>query len=263
MSSYDKVNKAPKDMFLPNALFESMIAVRTIKATSTGPQLATPVKRRSFRLANNISYPKTSIENNSQKNKCTGDATSTTNSAVERKMRRKSFFERICGNKGQQSNAETPIKITSPQTNRFALSSEDQNATSNSESQSKKKSVTKVCNGIVYGSTSTVDSSSCLSIELKNRSTLEAQKKAFACLNIKKAKLTKNTNSEPTFIPLVGCLVEDSEAQQEAHTFEKRFQNSKFANDYADLAEDIEEWDGQWAEIDDKALTMVFSKGKY
>jgi len=262
MNSYERVNKATNGPSMYNPMFDSLIAVRTVATTSTGPQLATPVKRRSFRLASQISYPKSSIENNSEKYKCQSDAQSTNNSAVERKMRRKTFFERICGNKATTSNAETPVKIMSPQTNRFALSSEEPREVNRSETDNRKKTATNVCNGIVYGSTSTVDSS-CLSIELKMRSSLEAQKKAIASLNIKKAKLTKNTNSQLTFIPLADCLTQGSETEEQADTFEKRFENSKFATKFADLAEDFEQWDGQWAEIDEKALEMVFSEGKY
>lgn len=262
MHSYEKDIKATTAPVMYNPLFDSLIAVRTITATSTGPQLATPVKRKSFRLANQISYPKSSIENNSEKYKCKSDALSTNNSAEERKIRRKTFFERICGNKTTTSNAETPVKIMSHQTNRFTQSSEEPRENNKSETDSRKKNVTNVCNGIVYGSTSTVDSS-CLSIELRIRSSLESQKNVFAGLNIKKAKLTKNTNSRLMFIPLADCLSESSELQQKAEILQERFQNSKFATKFADLADDFEEWDGQWAEIDEKALEMVFSKGKY
>ena len=262
MNSYEKDMRATTTPVVYNPMFDGLIAVRTITATSTGPQLTTPVKRRSFKLANNISYPKSSIENNSEKHKSKSDGLSTVNSAAERKIRRKTFFERICGNKTTTSNAETPVKITSHQTNRFTQSSEEPREMNKPETDGKKKTVTNVCNGIIYGSTSTVDSS-CLSIELRMRSSLEEQKNVFASLNIKKATLTKNTNSQLTFIPLADCLSRSSEMQHKAEKLEERFQNSKFATKFADLADDFEEWDGQWAEIDEKALEVVFSKGKY
>lgn len=262
MNCEDKVAKAFKMPEMLNLLFESPMLIRTTTTNSHGPQSNVCARKTSFRAPNLLPKPKSSIENNLAKNKCAGDDQCTNTSALERKMRRKSFFERICGSKTSSENTDTPVRVLSPKTDRFNIVNDEPSERLRAETDGEKRSAVNVFNDGVYGSTSTVDSS-CLSIEQKIAENMKRANKGFANLNIKKVKLTKNINSQLEFVPLIDRRVHRELSNCEAETSEKRFGISKFVFDFTDLVEDFTENNDKWVQLDEDTLLQVFSKGKY
>jgi len=177
-------------------------------------------------------------------------------------MRRKSFFERICGNKPSNANTETPVRVTSLKADRFDIVSDEPKESLKAESEGGKRMTVNAFNDGVYGSTSTVDSS-CLSIERKIDENAKHTNKGFVDLKIKKVKLTKNINSRLEFVPLTGHLINNKTDDNETKTLQERFKNSNFASDFTDLVDEFEKFDGECVQLDADVLKQVFSKGKY
>lgn len=262
MNCEDRISKAFKMPEMIDLPFDCPVQIRTTATNSLGAQLNVCGRKKSFKSINEVLKLKSSINNILPKNKCSSDAQCTNTSALERKMRRKSFFERICGNKASNSNTDTPVRIMSPKTDRFDIVSDEPKESLKTETEGTKRLMVNVFNDGVYGSTSTVDSS-CLSIERKIQGNAKQVKQRFANLNIKKVKLTKNTNSRLEFVPLINHRIHREQPDCEAKTYEKRFENSKFVFDFTDLVDDFSQNNDKWVELDEDALKQVFSNGQY
>lgn len=262
MDCKNNVAQTLKQKQMLNFLFECPVPIRTTATKSYMPQLDMCARKNSFKSINLAPKHKSSIENIIQQNKCADGTQNNNTSALERKMRRKSFFERICGNKASCDNSDTPVRIISSKTDRFTMASNEPAERSKVQINNQKFSALNGPNGAIYGSTSTVDSS-CISRERKSDLSLKQTNNTLVRLNIKKVKLTKNANSRFDFVPLTTHCVDQALTDCNEIIYEKRFQNSKFASDFADLANDIAECDGMWAEIDEDTLFQVLSKGKY
>ena len=262
MNYEDKLAKAFKMPQLLNIPFDCPVQIRTTTTNSQGAQLNVCERKNSIMSINKVSKPRSSIDNILAKNKCSSDAQCTNTLALERKMRRKFFFERICGNKTPDVNSNTPVRILSPKTDRFDIMSDEPKESLRTETEGSKRLAVNLLNNGVHGSTSTGDSS-CLSIDMEIIENAKRSKKRFASLNIKKVKLTKNTNSRLEFVPLLSDCINRDHSNYEAKESEKKFENSKFVFDFTDLVDNFNQDNDKWVELDEDALKQVFSKGKY
>lgn len=258
MSQHMKVSDAFKMPVYANLFYDVRAPIQAPNALSLQPEKAEGVNKKSYQSTGQMQNMKSSIENNIEGYMGSRRVDSTNMQAMERKLKRKSFFEHICGNKAQKTElgtADTKKQIevdrVSPTKTRLARASQPR------AEGSKRGALGMYIDG-VYGSTSTVDSS-----DLSTDQTVEQQTKTsqsgFANLQIKKTKLAPSTNNKLEFV----CLTELLKNEHSECATKKRFPKVYEGNNIFSFDSDLCAWDGKCADLDEKTLVEVLSKGKY
>lgn len=262
MSHQTKVASAFNTLRIENLLFAVPTNTHTEKVRSFGLDHNLIARRKSFKSINLISDPRSSIEKDLQKNNEFAKTDSTNMLAIERKKRRKSFFENVCGSKSSKGDDKSP-KLKSLAKEDKILEKEITLTKTNiamSKQIAKIAMLSAYAEG-VYGSTSTIESTdNSLDQILRQNSKLEQL--GFSNLNIKKNALCRNPEIKCEFVPLrEHCEFEDALAQA-ADTNQKRFPNY-YGNEQFKLVDDLLECDSECVDLDEETLREAFSMGKY
>lgn len=258
MSRYEKVSNAFRMPEFLNPLYDRSITTRTTYANSFGPKATFDIRTEPFRSTNCGSKPRLSIEKVTQAEKCTKEHHNMDSITAERKRKRKSFFERVCGNKAavKEINASEPICFQHKKESYVAKHDKQQSVTSVKGSD--KLSVQVNRTGGVCGSTSTVDSSY-VSVESKIQAESTCTTKQIPQIKIKKTRLSKNTNSKLDFVPLRDHFSNEENNDYTSNSSLKRFNKSKFRNSLTDFTGNLEQGDGKWADIEISELDALLA----
>lgn len=258
MSQHTKVSDAFKMPVYANLFYDVRAPNQAPDALSLQPEKAVGVNKKSFQSMGLMQNMKSSIENNIEKHGGSRRVDNTNVEAMERKLKRKSFFEHICGNKTQKTELGTAdtkkqvdIDRVSPTMTRLAHASQPR------AEGSKRGALGMYIDG-VYGSTSTVDSSD-LSIDPTVEQQSKAAKSGFVRLHIKKTKLAPSTNKKLEFV----CLTDHLKNKRSDCATKKRFPKVYEGNNIFSFDSDLCAWDGKCVDLDEKTLVEVLSKGKY
>lgn len=258
MSRHEKVTNTFKMPAFTNLLYDGPVITRTAYANSFGPKTNTDERKEAFRSINCNCKSRSSIEKIIAQNKCTDDAHILNSLAVERKRKRKSFFERICGNKAVDEVVNKIELATAQHTKTKITYRHEKKKSMTSDTNSDKLSVQANRTGGLCGSSSTVDSS-CLSSQRMSQEEKNCAKKGFPGMKIKKSRLTKNTNSKLEFLPLINHFSSQKPVYNTLNSSLKRFEESKINNCFTDFRDDLNAWDGKWANLEENELNSALS----
>lgn len=241
-----------------NLLERQPMTTRTEQVSSFEPKVNPIAPKKSFRSINKIPRLPNSLDCHVQKFSCLNKDQSPSALTLERKLKRKSFFEQVCGRKASNIEPDAHKPITSSQGNLIQLGKREFAWNSKPGARNIRPFADKAGFEGAYGSTSTVDSSD-LSIDQVIRGNSKHKTSAFLNLNIKKTRLVTKTNKKFEFLPLV-----DRRSTKKANHPEKQskcvFLGSGPGSEITELVNDVSKWDGKWADIDEAALKEVFFK---
>lgn len=262
MSRHAQVSDALRVPHYSNLHFNNPEASR-ITNTGVLPERSIGTKKRSFKSINLLLKPESSFDNNLQKNKVLMQVDSANKLAMERKLKRKSFFEHVCGGKSAKSGSDVPKQKMDQSSDRIRNDITLLTKAAQPKAESSKRNITNAyAPDGVYGSTSTVDSSD-LSIDRMMNQKLTTKQIFFVDLKIKKAKLTKTTHNKFEFVCLTDHIKNQANHTVANNFTEKRFPNNYFGNEIFGIEDDLLEWDGKCVELDEKTFMEVFSKSKH
>lgn len=262
MSQKAQVSNAFEIPAYTNILFNTAALPRNAKTSGFELEKSLGAKKKSFKSINLLSKPESSIENNLQKIKGLSKVDSVNMLAIERKLKRKSFFEHICGGKTTKTHAYEANQKINTSDERMPGSMGMPTRAAETKTECSKRNAASVYVGAVYGSTSTVDSSD-LSIDRMMSQKLTTNKPFLVNLNIKKVKLAKNTNCKPDFVCLTDHIKTRDNRDTADNSTEKRFPNTFYGNKIFEIEDELLKWDGKCVDLDEKTLMEVLSKSSH
>lgn len=259
MSHQTQVAPAYNKLSYMDMHFDDPKATTNAFFASIGPTTTTTVKKNSFRSINFLSIPKTSFENDTRKNRCMTEARDVNALALERKLKRKSFFENVCGKRAAKIESE-PVKQTAcAVTAKVSSKAPKAVEMSISLTQSLEDSILSTSNEAAFGCTSTDDSDS-LSIERMIANKMACGNKKPFEISIKKTKLSRNTNSKLQFVPLTLGVKAETVCKDAQLINKIEFPKNEYGSDILGLKNEISEWDGKWADLDEITIKQVLAR---